>query len=400
MNQDVTATSLAAAGQPCRYAATEPPAQRPTWAEIDLAAIRSNVAMLKEHAAAPRLLAAVKADGYGHGLVQAASAAIAGGAQWLGVALVEEGRSLRDAGITVPILLFTQPPVGAIPALLDAGLTPAVYTAPFVEALEREAAARETTVAVHLKLDTGMRRVGVPQADWADALRWVRASRNLHLEGLWSHLAVADDPENPFTLQQAHEFQRGVELARAQGHRPQLLHLCNSAGTLWLHDHHHDMVRTGVSMYGLQPSSALRDVIALRPAMSWWSRLSLVKSLAAGEGVSYGLRWAARQATTVGTVPAGYADGVPRRLTNRGQVVVRGQRRDMVGTVCMDQFLIDGGGGELAVGDDVALIGEQDGVSVSADDWAAWLDTINYEVVCAVGRRVPRVYPGDGDGPA
>jgi alanine racemase len=372
-----------------------PPEQRPTWVEIDLDAIAANVAALKAQAAAPRLMAVVKAEGYGHGLAPAAGAALAGGADWLAVALVEEGRALRAAGVGAPILVLVEPPPSAVGPLLDAALTPAVYTPAFVDALERAANDRGgAPVGIHLKLDTGMRRVGVPQAGWEDALRRLRASRSLRLEGLWSHFAVADEPDHPFIAHQSREFRRGIDLAAGLGMRPDLIHLCNSAGTLHLHDDHYDMVRPGLAIYGLEPAHGLAASCPLRPAMSFRSQLSLVKPIAAGEAVSYGLRWTAQTDTTVGTVPAGYADGVVRALSNRGEVVVRGRRVPIIGTVCMDQFLVDVGDLATQAGDDVVLIGAQDGAAVTAEDWATWLGTINYEVICGISQRVPRVYGG------
>lgn len=378
------------AGAPRRAAPSAPPDQRPTWADVDLEAIAANVAALKAQAAAPALIAVVKADGYGHGSVAVARAALAGGADWLAVALVEEGRQLREAGITAPVLLLAEPPVDAIPALLAADLVPAVYRPAFVDALDAEGRRRGRPVDVHLKLDTGMRRVGVPPADWDDAFARLRSAQGLRATGLWSHFAVADEPDHPFVLQQTELFQRGVEAAEAAGLRPQLRHLCNSAGTLHLHDHHWDAVRPGIAIYGLDPAPGLVSPVdaGLRPALSWWSRISLVKRLAAGEAVSYGLRWRALEPTTVATVPVGYADGVPRRLSGVLQVVVRGQRVQQVGTICMDQLLVDVGDLEVEPGDDVALIGE----GVSAQDWASWIGTIAYEVVCGVGARVPRVH--------
>ncbi|MGH8897837.1 MAG: alanine racemase [Egibacteraceae bacterium] len=372
-----------------------PPEQRPTWAEVDLDAIAANVVALKAQAATSRLMAVVKADAYGHGLVPAARAALAGGADWLAVALVEEGRALRAAGVGAPILVLAEPPPAAAGPLLDAGLTPAVYTPAFINALDHAATDRSgEPVGVHLKLDTGMRRVGVPQAGWEDVLRQVRASVGLRLEGLWSHFAVAGEPEHPFIAHQSREFRRGVDLAASLGMRPDLIHLCNSAGTLHLHEDHYDMVRPGLAIYGLEPAPGLAASCPLRPALSFRSRLSLVKPLAAGEAVSYGLRWTAQTDTTVGTVPAGYADGVVRALSNRGEVVVRGRRVPIVGMVCMDQFLVDVGNLDARAGDDVVLIGAQDGAAVTAEDWATWLGTANYEIVCGVGKRVPRVYVG------
>jgi len=386
MDTVVGGTELAAASL------AGPPGHRATWAEVDVAAIRHNTAWLKQRSEAPRLLAAVKADGYGHGLVTAARAAVDGGADWLGVALVEEGAALRAAGIDAPILLFTEPPAAAIPALLDARLTPAVYTAAFTAALDDAVSARGAApLGVHLKLDTGMRRVGVPPEDWEGALRRVRDARGLTLDGLWSHFAVADESGHPFTRRQAEAFRRGLDLARALGVPPRLAHLCNSAGLLTLPDEHHDLVRPGIALYGLDPGGGLTAGTPLRPALALYSRLSLVKRVAAGEGVSYGLRWTAPRATTVGTVQAGYADGVTRALTNRGMVLVNGRERPMVGTICMDQFLVDLGDDEARVGDEVILLGERGGRRVSAEDWASRLGTITYEVATSIGARVPRV---------
>jgi len=375
-------------------AASAPPSSRPTWVEVDLDAVRENVAALKAQAAAPALMAVVKADGYGHGMVPVARAALAGGADVLAVALVEEGEGLRAAGIDAPVLLLAEPPVDAVPAVLAARLTPAVYSAEYADALDAAGRERGEPVAVHVKLDTGMRRVGVPQADWEDALRRVRDAGGLRLEGLWSHFAVADEPDHPFIARQAVEFRRGLDVARRLGLEVPIAHLANSAGTLHLHDDHHDMVRPGLAVYGLSPAPGLADGVQLRPALSWYSRLSLVKRVAAGEAVSYGLRWTAPQETTVGTVPVGYADGLTRALTNRGRVLLRGRPVPLVGTVCMDQCCVDAGDDPAESGDEVVLLGRQGAAEVTADDWAALLGTINYEVVCGIGRRVPRVYLG------
>ncbi len=388
-------------GDPVSLARTEPPGARPTWVEVDLDVIAANLAALKAQAAAPRLMATVKADGYGHGIVESARAALAGGADWIGVAIVEEGEALRRAGLSAPILVYTEPPPQAAGRLLDANLTPAVYSAPFLAALEEEAIRRDAApLDIHLKLDTGMRRVGVPQAEWEDALRRVRASSGVRLSGLWSHFAMADQPGHPFIAHQAEEFARGVELARSLDVQPDLIHLVNSAGTLHLHDHHWDMVRPGLAVYGLEPAPGLAAGVGLRPALSWRSRLTLVKELAAGEAVSYGLRWSSETDTVIGTVPAGYADGVTRALSNVGEALVGGRRVRYAGTVCMDQFVVDLGEQGAAAGDEICLLGEQrvagtdERVAVTADDWARWLGTINYEVVCGIGKRVPRVYVG------
>lgn len=380
--------------RPCS-ARVGPPGQRPTWVEIDVDAIRDNVALLRSHARSAGLMAVVKADGYGHGEVAAARAALAGGATWLAVALVEEGARLRQAGVVAPILVMTEPPAGAAPALLAAGLTPTVYTRGFASALAAAAeAAGQPEVAVHLKLDTGMRRVGVPAAEWEDALAALRDEPRLRLQGLWSHFAVADEPDHPFIARQSQEFRRGLELATRSGGRPELVHLANSAATLHLPDDHYDLVRPGLAVYGLSPAPELARAVPLRPALAWYTRLALVKHLQAGEALSYGLRWTAPADTTVGTIPAGYADGVVRALSNVGEAVTGGRRVPYVGTVCMDQFCVELGAAGGVAGDEVCLIGGQGEASVSAEDWARWLGTINYEIVCTVGRRVPRVVVG------
>ena len=376
-------------------ARSAPPGQRPTWAEVDLDAIAHNVRLLKDHAAAPSLMAVVKANGYGHGIVPAARAALRGGADWLAVALVEEGIVLREAGLTAPVLVLTETTADAVGRLLSHRLTPAAYSPGYLTALGAAGRDRGEPVAVHLKLDTGMRRVGVPQSGWEDALRQVRDDAGLRLEALWSHFAVADEPHHEFIGHQAAEFQRGMRLAERLGVRPDIAHLCNSAGTLHLHDHHYDMVRPGLAVYGLEPAPGLAAGVGLRPALSWFSRLSYAKPLAAGEAVSYGLRWRAERDTFVGTVPAGYADGVSRALSNRGRVLVDGRAVPIRGTVCMDQFLVELASADVGAGAEVCLIGRQGEAAVTADDWAELLGTINYEVVCAIGARVPRVYVGE-----
>jgi alanine racemase len=378
--------------------AARPPAaplQRPTWVEVDLGAITANARVLRDLAPRSRLMAVVKANGYGHGMVPVARAALAGGADWFAVALVEEGRALRDAGIATPVLLLAEPPLAAIPPLLDAGLTPTVYSPGFIRALD--AAARERggdTTAVHLELDTGMRRVGAPERDWPDVVDLLAGCQGLRVRGLWSHFACADEPGHPSIERQSRLFRSGVDLVRERGLSPDLVHLCNSAGTLTRPDDHHDMVRCGIALYGLDPGGGVLGDVPVRPAMRYVSHVSLVKRLAAGEAVSYGHAWSAPRDTTVVTVPAGYADGVTRSLGGRGQVVIGGMRRPMVGRVTMDQFLVDVGDDVVVVDDEVVLLGGQGGSAVTADDWACWLDTITYEVVCTVAGRVPRVYHG------
>ena len=373
---------------------------RPTWAEVDLNAIRHNVGHLARLVAPAGLMAVVKADGYGHGSVAAAYAALEAGATWLGVALVEEGIELRDAGIDMPILLLSQPPVEAARAIVQAGLTPVVCTGRFVDALAKAAAdAGVDSYPVHLKVDTGMHRIGCAPSEALDLAPAIRKHRELHLQGLLTHFAVADEPDNPYTARQVEVFEAvRKELAR-MGIRPPLVHAANSAGVLTAPAARYDLVRCGISIYGIAPAASLDGRLPLKPALSLKARVSYVRRLAAGERVSYGLRYELDSPSTIVTIPVGYADGVPRRLGEvGGEVLVGGRRRPIAGTVTMDQLLVDVGDGPDAdaveVGTEVVLLGRQGDEEISATEWAERLGTIPYEVCCGIGERVPRRYLG------
>ncbi|HET9078693.1 MAG TPA: alanine racemase [Acidimicrobiales bacterium] len=382
---------------------------RPAWAEIDLAAITHNASVLAARAAPAALCAVVKAGGYGHGPVQVARAALAGGATWLAVALVEEGRDLRAAGVDVPILVLSEPPPAAMAEVVASGLTPTVYTGAGLEAVSAEAArsgAGRTgpPFPVHVKVDTGMHRVGASTADAVALAGRVDADPHLHLDGFWTHFAVSDEVEDPFTGTQIDRFADALRRLEASGVRPRVRHAANSGGTLWHRDSHFDMVRCGISLYGLAPADdgpGRPAVPDLRPAMSLKAHVSFVKTVAAGERLSYGRRYAVRTDSVVATVPLGYADGIPRRLfADGGQVLIGGRRRPIAGTVTMDQILVDcGPDAPVQAGDEVVLIGRQGDESISAWEWAAATGTIAYEVVCGISGRVPRVYI-DGSWPA
>jgi alanine racemase len=378
--------------------------RRPAWAEIDLDAVAANVRALVATASPAALCAVVKADGYGHGSVPVAEAALAAGASWLGVAMSAEAAPLRAAGIDAPILVLSE----AVPAELDEvvalGLRPTVYTPSGIEAVAAAAArAGVSGVPVHLKVDTGMHRVGADPAAVPDLAAAVLRRPELELEAVWTHCAVADEPGNPFTVRQAERFEAVLAGLRTAGVRPRLVHAANSAATLEHPRLHHDLVRCGITVYGLDPSPALRGRLGLRPALSLKAAVSLVKVVPAGEGVSYGLRYRSGTDSVIATVPLGYADGVPRRLSEvGGEVLVGGRRRPLAGTVTMDQLLVDCGpvgdpGAEpVRAGDEVVLLGEQGGDRIGADEWAALLGTISYEVVCAISARVPRRYRRSG----
>jgi len=366
-----------------------------TWAEIDTAAIASNARLLKTLAGDARLLAVVKAVGYGHGPVQAAEAALAGGATWLGVALVGEGEELRRAGVTAPVLVLSEPRPSAMATVVAQDLRPTVYTEEGVEAAAKAAAGLPFPLRVHVKVDTGMHRVGAsPEAAIALA-RAVAEHPALHLEGLFTHFAVADEPERAdHTAAQLAGLHAVAGALAARGIRPDLLHAANSAGLLGHPDSRLDLVRCGIALYGLAPSPALAGVVDLQPALSLKAEVSFVKPLAAGEAVSYGLRWTAAADTVVATIPIGYADGVPRRFgACGGQVLLGGRRYPVVGAVTMDQLLVDcGPGATTGRGDECVLIGRQGDEQITAWEWADRLGTIAYEVVCGLSSRVPRLW--------
>ena len=371
---------------------------RPAWAEVDLGAVKKNTATLAQRAAPAALCAVVKAGAYGHGAVPVARAALEGGASWLAVALVDEAAELRDAGVTAPVLLLSEPSLDALPDAVALGLTPTLYSLAGVEAAAKAVAStgRTSPLPVHVKVDTGMHRVGAQPETVTSLALAVQERTELRLEGLWTHFAVADDPDNRFTTEQHRRFASAVDALAALGIRPPLLHICNSAGTIAHPSSHHDLVRCGIALYGLAPSPALEGAVDLRPAMSLCARVAQVKEVAAGDGISYGLRYRFERRSVVATVPLGYADGVPWRLGPvGGEVLIGGRRRPIAGSVTMDQITVDCGDDRaVAPGDDVVLLGRQGDESIDAWEWARRLGTIAYEVVCGIGPRVHRTYVG------
>jgi alanine racemase len=365
---------------------------RPTVAEVDLDAIRHNARLLKPPTA--ELMAVVKADGYGHGAVPVATAALGAGATWLGVALVEEGISLREAGIEAAILVLTEFPPGSEKDALAAGLTPPLYTEAGLSRLAEAARALgHSSMGVHMKLDTGMHRVGLNPEEAVSFAARIEDS-GLHLDGVWTHFAMAEDPSDPSARRQLSRYTEALEALNAAGMRPRYRHAANSAATVGFPESHLDLVRVGAALYGISPGGALLEQVPLRPAMSLRSQVSLVKRVAAGEGISYDLLYRLERESTIATVPVGYADGYARPLSESGRVLIRGQRHPIAGTVTMDQLTVDCGDAAVQVGDEVVLFGRQGNDEITADEVASWYGTIGYEVVCAVSERVPREYRG------
>lgn len=391
---------------------------RPTWIEVDLDAIAHNVRELR--AALPpgtELMAVVKADGYGHGALPVAREALAAGARWLGVAIAEEAIALREglrggaapsdrAVGSPPILVMGYVPIEQAADLVEREIAVACYQIELARALSKAAAAAGKTARVHLKVDTGMGRLGVQPEEALAFARAVAALPGVQVEGLFTHFATADEADPSYTRWQSQRFAALSESFRRDGVQVPLWHAGNSAALIAHPDAAFGLVRAGISLYGLYPSEHARLAAArsgradrLRPALAWKARLSHVKRVSAGAGLSYGCTYRPDRARWIGTVPVGYADGYSRRWSNRGVVLVRGRPVPIVGRVCMDQFLVDLDGVPdpvPTVGEEVVLLGRQGGAEITADDLARGLDTINYEIVSTVGRRVPRVYVRGG----
>ena len=375
----------------------------PFAAEVDLDAIAANVTQLRERASTAEVMAVVKADGYGHGMLPAARAALRGGATWLGVAFVDEALALRAAGIDVPVLAWLSSPQTDLAPAAAAAVDVSVSAEWGLLAAASAARVAGRPVRVHLKADTGLGRAGATAADWPELCRVAAklvADGSIELIGIWSHLAYADAPGHPTITAQREQFRCALDVAGDAGLTPQVRHLANSAATLALPGTHYDLVRPGIAVYGLSPGPAVGATaeLGLRPAMRLRADVALVKRVPAGHGVSYGHRYTTAVETTLALVPLGYADGIPRHATNVGPVAIGGRRYAISGTVCMDQFVVDVGEASVREGDPVVIFGPGDDGEPTADDWARTLGTINYEIVTRVGSRVPRVYGNADEG--
>ena len=356
--------------------------------EIDLDAIAHNVALIAAEVAPASLCAVVKADAYGHGDVPVAETALASGASRLAVAMVEEGVRLREAGIEAPILVLSEPDPGDAAELSAWGLTPSVYTTRFVYALAATGALHN----VHLKVDTGMHRVGADPGDVGGLADAIADSPNLTLEAVWTHFAVSEEDAD-YTAAQIGRLGATLEILAAAGHHPRLVHAANTAGAIGRTDARFDMVRAGLGIYGMRPAPATAPHLDLRPAMRVVSHITVLRRLGAGRRPSYGRRRPLPADAWVATVPIGYADGVSRRLSAiGGEVLIGGRRHPFAGTVTMDQVVVDVGDATVDIGDEVVLLGAQGSERISAEEWAGALDTVNYEIVCRFGPRLPRRY--------
>ncbi|MDP2232225.1 MAG: alanine racemase [Actinomycetota bacterium] len=371
-----------------------PEPARAAYVEIDLKAIAHNVRRLKATTAQGTLfMAVVKADGYGHGALNVARTALNHGADRLGVATLSEALELRQAGIRAPMHLLSEPPAAAIPDIIEHDLIPTVTTRDFTVELGRAAFSASKEARFHLKVDTGMNRIGIRAEEAAEFIAGLKGFPGLAHEGTMTHFATADSPGDWDFESQMKRFTAALVSLQDEGFSPGIVHASNSAGTILHPEAHFNMVRCGIALYGLHPDKSTYGRVDLRPAMSVKATLSLVKRIGMGEGVSYGLVWRAAAPTIIGTLPLGYADGVHRVLSDRFSVLVGGARCAQVGRVCMDQFMIElPRGSAFREGEPVVLVGSQGQDSILMDELAELAGTINYELACSFGMRLPKRY--------
>ncbi len=368
--------------------------RRPAHVEVSLGAIASNVRALRGLLSPGcRFMAVVKADGYGHGAPEVARTAMAAGADSLAVATSDEGAQLRAAGITAPILLLSEPPVGAAADAVAEGLTPTIFTRECAVDLSEAAREAERVVGFHLKVDTGMNRIGVAADDVVHLLLSLRGLPGLALEGAFTHFATADVVGDWDLERQAARFEETLENMRAAGFEPGVVHAANSAATVLAPRTHYDMVRCGIAVYGLHPADSTKGRIELEAAMRVKAQVSQVKRVPMGEGVSYGFTWRASKPTTVATLPLGYGDGVHRLLSNEMRVLLGGRECEQIGTICMDALMVEVPDGlDVSLGDEAVIVGTQGSAELTLDELAARASTINYELACAFGMRLARTH--------
>ncbi len=371
------------------------------WVEIDRKAIFHNMQEFRKRIEANvRLMAVVKCDGYGHGAVECAKVAVRAGANWLGVATVKEGMELRDAGIIEPILVLSQPPKESIPAIRKFNLVPAVFTIDFAVALGEAAAARGRVADYHLAINTGMNRVGVWCSEVAEFLRAVSHHGGLRLQGTFTHFATADSHDDYMFRLQLRRFNGALDQMREMEISPGIVHSANSAAAIRYKESHFDMVRIGISLYGLHPSTVTRGMIELWPAMSVHGRVVALNDVPVGEGVGYGMSYRSPGNVRIATVPLGYGDGLSRQLSNRMSIIYKGKFYPQVGNICMDQFMFEANLRSTMlnpatvpeIGDEILVIGREGDVYLHLDEMADALGSINYELACRFGMRLDRVY--------
>jgi len=367
-----------------------------TTAEVDLGALAYNYHQLRRFApASVKFLAVVKADAYGHGAIPVSKKLEELNADFLGVARVQEGVELRNGGITKPILVLSGIYQEEVEEVLAYKLTPMVYRLEIAEALSAAASRRGNKIPVHLKVDTGMGRIGVLAEEAPAFVDRVRKFENLEIEGIASHLSTADEGDSAFAAEQLERFSRTIEEMRRLAIDPPFCHIANSAALVNLPAAHFTLVRPGIMLYGSYPAPSLKDKVSLRQVMSWKSRIADIKKLPAGYPISYGRTFITQRPSLIAAIPVGYADGYHRLFSNRGEVLIKGMRAPVVGRVCMDWTMVDVTAiTGVEVGDEVVLMGSQSGQEITPAEMGGWIGTISYEILCSVGKRVSRIYKG------
>jgi len=369
------------------------PRGRPTIGEVDLGALEFNYRQIKKRVPeGVKVLAVVKADAYGHGAIPISLRLEKLGVEYLGVAISEEGVELRRAGVKAPILVLGGIFGEDVDQIFRFRLTPVVFRKDCLKILSKEAEKRKRKVKVHLKVDTGMGRVGVPLGLWPDFLREVRRFPKIETEGILSHFSMTDEEEG-FTQSQWRAFQSAVAVAQELGISSQYLHMASSAMLTTFPGYAAGLVRPGIMLYGSYPSPVFRSLISLKPVMTLKTRIHFLKSVSSGARISYGGTFMAKRESRIATLPIGYADGYSRHLSNHGEVLIHGKRAPVVGRVCMDFIMVDVTDiPRASVGDEVILIGQQGGEQITPEEIAEKINSISYEVLCSIGKRVPRIY--------
>ena len=371
-----------------------------TWAEVDLDAIAHNIREIRKITNPnAQIMAVVKADAYGHGFLEVTKTLLENGADRLAVAVLQEGKQLRSRGVTVPILILGASGEETVEDLINFDITPSVFTYDFAKALSYEAERKEKVTKIHIKIDTGMSRIGFLAGDdneeIANEIIKISKLPYIEVEGIFSHFAASDEYDTSYTHMQFERFMDVCNKLKEKGLDVPIKHICNSAGIMMYPEMHLDMVRPGVILYGMYPSDEVdKSRLDLKPAMTLKSTVTHIKDVPAGRGVSYGREYITEGTTKIATVPIGYADGYLRKLAKEGKMIVNGTLVPIVGRICMDQCMIDVTNvNNIDRGDEVIIFGK---TGVTIDDLASWLETINYEVSCVIGKRIPRIYTRNG----
>ena len=367
---------------------------RPVWAEVNLDNIKFNLNQVKKNVPEETLImAVVKADAYGHGVIPVAEAAVEAGADRLAVALPEEGRDLREAGFELPIQILGEVLPGQVSILVNNELIPTISKIETVELLNKLAEEKGITKKVHVKVDTGMGRIGVFPDNAVDFIKEIMSFKNIEVEGLMTHFAKADEEDKEYTYNQWDQFQMVIDRLVEENIEIPIKQAANSATIIDLPHMALNMVRPGIMMYGLRPSHEVDQDFTLKPALSWKAKIVYLKEVPPGTGISYGATYITEDKAKIATIPMGYADGYSRLLSNKGEVLVNGQRAPIRGRVCMDQFMVEVTHiDDVEIGDEVVLIGKQGDAEFSATEMADIIGTINYEITCDITKRVPRIY--------